>query len=56
MTDLTVLHSTAYTFEFNRLIARRLVVRLKAGMANEERIYNANLQHYLFDLAAYYRF
>lgn len=56
ITDLTVLHATSYQFELNRHVARRLVLHFKAGFANEERVYNPNLRHYLLDLAAYYRF
>lgn len=54
--DLAILHSSSYQFEVNRLFKRRYTIFLKAGYADEERVFNANLQHYLLVLSFYYRF
>jgi YaiO family outer membrane protein len=56
VSDLAVLQASSYSVEFNRVLQRRLTLKLRAGYANEERLYNANLQHYLLDLTLYYRF
>lgn len=56
VSDLAILQASSYSAEYSRVLHRRVTILARVGYANEERLYNANLQHYLLVLAIYYRF